>query len=639
MKKKTLEKLPLETVTLTKSHKSKYILTANIIEVCGQEILLVNVYKNEILKDKTISPHYRIFLTHKEDATQDLQNNKWISVKIENLGGGWYSSRDCEAFNSTTKKTIETFIPSRWGESSFSLINNLQSEIRTTKADHAHELRRSRNKRQMDLIEPLPEDFNEFIEKEVMLKERYTFYQAEKNRRYVNITCSHCGTLERIDTKQKTRPKHNETGICQHCGSRITYKASGIVKFIYDCKETIYMHPLGEGFVSRYFSVTKCSSQGKESYNIYEKTRAVYTGKKVKTYFNDKYSWSRGEEFWWDSNSTAVKYGKGVMYHKNLNEVINHTPFRYSALKQLAEHEPGYMVNQNSFLSIFERSSFLEYFIKMGLYNLANNYADNYYSESVNAKGKNMLEILKLSKQSINRLISLDGNIYTLKLLQLEESTGKQFSDDQITFMTQHSLDIDALNQVIRYTTVGRAIKYLIQNKNYSKKTNNTLHDWNDYIENCKVLKYDLKNEFILFPKHFKQAHDNVADLIIIKQNKKNDKLFAKRMLLANQDYNYETKKYTIKIPETTGEIINEGQQLHHCVGTYVDRILKGESLILFIRLVEEPEKPFYTMEIKQGKVTQVRGKNNNNITPEVNAFVEGFKRKKLSFQLKQEAV
>lgn len=59
----------------------------------------------------------------------------------------------------------------------------------------------------------------------------------------------------------------------------------------------------------------------------------------------------------------------------------------------------------------------------------------------------------------------------------------------------------------------------------------------------------------------------------------------------------------------------------------------EGETTILFLREKNNPEMPFYTMEVRDGQMIQCRAKYNGDMTEEVKAFVELFKRKKLRKQ------
>ena len=82
--------------------------------------------------------------------------------------------------------------------------------------------------------------------------------------------------------------------------------------------------------------------------------------------------------------------------------------------------------------------------------------------------------------------------------------------------------------------------------------------------------------------------------------------------------------------PKSPEDIIQEGQALHHCVGTYVDRVAKQECVILFLRRAAEADKPFYTLEIRNRKVVQARSANNRPATPKVQRFLDQWEREVL---------
>ena len=74
------------------------------------------------------------------------------------------------------------------------------------------------------------------------------------------------------------------------------------------------------------------------------------------------------------------------------------------------------------------------------------------------------------------------------------------------------------------------------------------------------------------------------------------------------------------------GEFVKEGKTLFHCVARYAKSHSTGGTNIFFIRCVDEPDKPYYTLELKlpQGKapyVEQNRGSHNCARTEEVARF------------------
>lgn len=69
---------------------------------------------------------------------------------------------------------------------------------------------------------------------------------------------------------------------------------------------------------------------------------------------------------------------------------------------------------------------------------------------------------------------------------------------------------------------------------------------------------------------------------------------------------------YCFVVPKSIKDLLKEGNTLHHCVGSYADKIVKDGSLVVFFRKKEEINEPFVTVELfKSGnkfKVIQAKG-------------------------------
>ena len=78
-------------------------------------------------------------------------------------------------------------------------------------------------------------------------------------------------------------------------------------------------------------------------------------------------------------------------------------------------------------------------------------------------------------------------------------------------------------------------------------------------------------------------------------------------------------------------ELIDEGNAMHNCVGTYVRRVASGSTIVVFIR-TEDTDERLGTMEIASDgtRIIQARGKFNHDLPPEVQAFVEKFEAEKI---------
>ena len=160
-------------------------------------------------------------------------------------------------------------------------------------------------------------------------------------------------------------------------------------------------------------------------------------------------------------------------------------------------------------------------------------------------------------------------------------------------------------------------------------------------LRNNKVYHYDMKNTMVLFPKGLKGAHDREMEIHNIHENKVSLQKRMKKIEQLNSILEEVHKKYDFKegedfqiqAPEDGYEIIREGQIQHICVGDvrqgYLERMAEKKTVILFLRKQDEPEKPFVTMEVRDGSVVQVRGYRNETPDANVLSFVDEFKKAK----------
>ena len=87
----------------------------------------------------------------------------------------------------------------------------------------------------------------------------------------------------------------------------------------------------------------------------------------------------------------------------------------------------------------------------------------------------------------------------------------------------------------------------------------------------------------------------------------------------------YEGKvgKFMIIAPKTPKDMIDEGQMQSNCVASYIDRVANGYTMIFFMRLRKDPEKSLVTIEVRDGRLVQVKARFNKKPTDEQNAAVE----------------
>ena len=162
---------------------------------------------------------------------------------------------------------------------------------------------------------------------------RYLFYNA---RRRKSGNCAYCGAVVELDGKQK----HNSTGKCPACGSRIQYKAVGKVSEMRDKKQCIYLQKTADGFLARYVCTEKVSGPWGERYKSREAVLATYNGKKT-WYDYCMISAFGGDEYWDDKRPYDMGNWepKGYLYTSNARQAVKDTVFRYVPLVQWMKHE------------------------------------------------------------------------------------------------------------------------------------------------------------------------------------------------------------------------------------------------------------------------------------------------------------
>lgn len=129
-----------------------------------------------------------------------------------------------------------------------------------------------------------------------------------------------------------------------------------------------------------------------------------------------------------------------------------------------------------------------------------------------------------------------------------------------------------------------------------------------DYLDMCE--KYGLKAE--KYPSQLRRMHDIVAkNISSLEHNSKElEDEFKKAVDLYRcvekeisinlnlDDGSKITKEYVFIVPSCIKDIIEEGNDLHHCVGSYTDKIINKSSRVVFMRLKDNIKESLVTIDI-----------------------------------------
>jgi len=99
--------------------------------------------------------------------------------------------------------------------------------------------------------------------------------------------------------------------------------------------------------------------------------------------------------------------------------------------------------------------------------------------------------------------------------------------------------------------------------------------------------------------------HDELSYWISFYQDESKKEEFSKAIQRV-KPFEYVDKETGLMIvaPKDIGDLKQEGAILSHCVGSYADAIIGGKDNIMFIRRVDMPDSPFFTLEIAGSRST-----------------------------------
>lgn len=504
-------------------------------------------------------------------------------------------------------------------------------------------------------------DFTE--EMELELHKKYDigciFYKRQK--KYVECFCTRCRTYYRLEygkierTMDFSEPDlaetitHGEYIQCPHCKQQGKAYAEGRSRrLLYDRHYVVYYIPVGKDQMYAFCLTTfqryghikppvSRMSQDYEPTNIYIDYIVRYTpdGAELLAYYYGGVAEHKMIEPYWGSGV----FGNVHYYDEEYNAYI----LKYGFMKYHDPSRAGYNgYKKLLYMHYSLQHSAVEKIVKTGYDEIAENIIDYNmpYKSVIDLDGRTFPEIFRM-----------DGNEYA-DMKNFAEQHGITISDLQL----YKKLKSIAKFAKRKYTFADAAIVKKIASQSYIKpndvmkvlkqtgltptKLRNYLDakipvcrlnpcfapckDYIDYLKECTELGYDLTDSQINRPSDFYKAHDRTAKAVTVlkkeleerKRKKEITAYLETKYKKLVKKYEYAEGNYMIIVPRSAMEIISEGEKLGHCVAGYADRHIQGKLAILFMRDVNMPNVPLYTIEMKNNNCRQIRGRKNCAPTP-----------------------
>lgn len=150
-----------------------------------------------------------------------------------------------------------------------------------------------------------------------------------------------------------------------------------------------------------------------------------------------------------------------------------------------------------------------------------------------------------------------------------------------------------------------------------------------DYANMMKTIS----NKFDKYPRNLLTTHKIACRNYNRLRVEFEEDLFKRRI---NKELEFTYKDYKFIYPETTQDIKDEAVQQNNCVASYIKGVIDGNCHILFMRKKDKLDNSLVTIEVRNNKIVQAKGRFNRDVTIEEQAVIDKWNS---VFNLKEECV
>ena len=489
----------------------------------------------------------------------------------------------------------------------------------------------------------------------------------DRKRKMVKVHCTYCGEethlehipleggcfmnhppapfgFEEITTKETIY--HGLPCLCPSCGAGVEAIHIGRFRSIYNIEAVTCMslhNVRGHLALLTWYIIKYCNKEGRIFYNIHRCEGMFLCDHRPVRVTGHRNSFGYSEEWFsrWERRKRFDDETGDWLFDEIINpdiELVESTDCAYSALGEYIKN-CGKKISPSKYLLLWAKHPNLENLVRAHCSRFiadvidectgyVNTYAYTTFKKDevtkyINFKAVKPNEMLGIEKDEMCIVKN-----YPLKIIEfykwVKSERNLRFGADILDKI--NTISVPCLKELLskkfgRFAPpIVRTVNYIIKQRaaHGSLIAPRYLGDYWDML--LKV--YRRMPEELLFPRDLKNAHDDIMLRVKEKENKALTRKIKERFTqLDALSYSSEALGLLIRPAASQAELIKEGKMLHHCVGGYARDHANGKTSIFFIRHIDKPEIPFFTLEYRNGKVNQNRGDHNCGRTEEVIAF------------------
>ncbi|MBW4132012.1 PcfJ domain-containing protein [Enterococcus faecalis] len=332
----------------------------------------------------------------------------------------------------------------------------------------------------------------------------------------------------------------------------------------------------------------------------------IYEPSNLERFSNDTHVKAHYESGHWHEGLLAnygymsSAYTNTVFYPNNWQEnLMTNSELKYLKLPVISRQELAH---------IYKYRNEIEFLQKIGATTLAN---EILFNDERNVFGtwhkKVDMRIIKKNWLKANKQ-RLKTTNPTFHMLMLEK-----------TLKERKVAKIEGIENYLHYSQIKQLPKEvnLTKFQHWFMRKGERFSYYMDYLHMLEELNTPFTDD-VLFPKNLQLAHDNATNTLNLLERELEEQQYQERKIQLKA-LETEIDDLLFLAPHSLQEIVEEGQVLHHCVGSqhYLEQHTNGTTTIIFIRRKEEPSMPYFTLEYRNQQVTQIQGKRNRQEIPE----------------------
>ena len=584
------------------------------------EILKVGIWQRCNLRAVGQRPDYTIFLSKNgEWLTRGV--NGWTKAKIFNLDYEYDPAQDfgmCHWNDAKSLKAAAAFTGIN-GATVKEIVRKFQTS-RRTKYYFENELEQIDEF--MEKVPDAPKGFNnEWLTKTAFKDMASIMYLYDSKKKTTEGFCTRCQSIVQIKD-----PKHLKETRCPHCKAKATYRSwnrqngisgkkwVGVLQKVkgddlyclsqYEIelsyrRENSYKPEISRGRVERYRLTSWFSWHESFAYDDYKST---------------------GITRWCHAKPQGMGYSYRVpnpscaLYEGNVKDLLKDTEASYVPLDKWMKKHAGRRIEIPETLGMCARyPDTVEKLLKAGMDQMATQLLTS-GPAYMNPEGRRLQDILQLSAENTRLARENDIDVNRLKILQAAEIAhiriDKDILDHMELFCRYRSQDDIAI--MLRQQNLKKTLHYVKQVADGTDRSPHAVYrDYEDYLHQLFRLGIPA-DKHARFPANFYHVHEEyskqITELdseIAAAGTRKKNRMLKKAIARISPLYDTDSKRYKIVWPKSKSDFTKEGQMQHNCVGGYFDKCVSQKTVVFFVRRAEEIDKPFATVEFKDGKLIQ----------------------------------